>query len=54
LHGALKHKALKGAEIHTECEIVGIDTSTSCPSVTLDDGRVFAGDLLIGADGLHV
>ncbi|BCS25029.1 uncharacterized protein APUU_41473A [Aspergillus puulaauensis] len=53
LHGALKHQALKRAEVHTGCEIVGIDTSTSRPSVTLDDGRVFEGDLLIGADGLH-
>ncbi|KAL4914675.1 hypothetical protein BDW62DRAFT_204430 [Aspergillus aurantiobrunneus] len=53
LHGALKEQALQRAEIHTGCEIVAIDTSTARPSVTLDDGRVFHGDLLIGADGLQ-
>ncbi|KAL4982435.1 hypothetical protein BDW68DRAFT_192150 [Aspergillus falconensis] len=53
LHGALKAQALKTAEVHTGCEIVSVDTSTSRPSVTLQDGRVFEGDLLVGADGLH-
>ncbi|KAL4978988.1 hypothetical protein BDW66DRAFT_157852 [Aspergillus desertorum] len=53
LHGALKAQALKSAKVHTGCEIVSIDTSASRPSVTLEDGRVFEGDLLIGADGLH-
>ncbi|KAL4940200.1 hypothetical protein BDV06DRAFT_24395 [Aspergillus oleicola] len=53
LHDALKTQALKAAEIHTGCEIVAIDISTRRPSVTLDDGRVFDGDLLIGADGLQ-
>ncbi|KAL4882173.1 hypothetical protein BJY04DRAFT_227367 [Aspergillus karnatakaensis] len=53
LHGAIKEQALKTAEIYTSCEIVEIDASSERPSVTLDDGRVFEGDLLIGADGLH-
>ncbi|KAL4929775.1 uncharacterized protein BDV17DRAFT_297965 [Aspergillus undulatus] len=53
LHDALKDKALKRAQIHTGCEISAIDISTDRPSVTLDDGRVFTGDLLIGADGLQ-
>ncbi|KAL5335218.1 hypothetical protein BJX70DRAFT_401821 [Aspergillus crustosus] len=53
LHGAIKEQALKTAEVHTSCEIVEINTSTDRPSVKLDDGRIFEGDLLIGADGLH-
>ncbi|KAL2835817.1 hypothetical protein BJY01DRAFT_252322 [Aspergillus pseudoustus] len=53
LHGALKARALKTAEIHTGCNTIDIDISTDGPSVTLDDGRVFEGDLLIGADGLN-
>ncbi|KAL2810152.1 hypothetical protein BJX63DRAFT_328766 [Aspergillus granulosus] len=53
LHGALKARALKAAELHTGCNIIDIDISTDRPSVTLDDGRVFEGDLLIGADGLN-
>ncbi|KAL4794975.1 hypothetical protein BDV19DRAFT_178493 [Aspergillus venezuelensis] len=53
LHDSLKSQALKAAKIHTGCEIVTIDTSTSQPCVTLEDGRTFKGDLLIGADGLQ-
>ncbi|KAL4867784.1 hypothetical protein BDV12DRAFT_209604 [Aspergillus spectabilis] len=53
LHGAIKEQALKKAEVHTGCEIVEINISSERPSVTLDDGRVFEADLLIGADGLH-
>ncbi|KAL4747083.1 hypothetical protein BDW72DRAFT_206794 [Aspergillus terricola var. indicus] len=53
LHGALKAQALEAAKVHTGCEIVSVNTSTNRPSVTLDDGRVFEGDLLVGADGLH-
>ncbi|KAL4805176.1 hypothetical protein BDV18DRAFT_25535 [Aspergillus unguis] len=53
LHTAIKEKALEASEIHTGCNIVAIDISSSRPSVTLDDGRTFEGDLLIGADGLQ-
>ncbi|KAL2827944.1 hypothetical protein BDW59DRAFT_53118 [Aspergillus cavernicola] len=53
LHNALKDRARQTAEIHTGCKIVDIDISTNRPSVTLDDGRIFKGDLLIGADGLN-
>ncbi|KAL2788798.1 hypothetical protein BJX66DRAFT_352518 [Aspergillus keveii] len=53
LHGALKARALKTAEIHTGCNIIDIDISADRPAVTLDDGRVFEGDLLVGADGLN-
>ncbi|KAL3458970.1 hypothetical protein BJX64DRAFT_279559 [Aspergillus heterothallicus] len=53
LHDALKARALKTAEIYTGCNIIEIDISTDRPSVTLDDGRVFEGDLLVGADGLN-
>ncbi|KAL4787019.1 hypothetical protein BJX76DRAFT_345859 [Aspergillus varians] len=53
LHGALKEQALKRADVHTGCEIVAINSTTSRPSVILDDGRVFEGDVLIGADGLQ-
>lgn len=33
------------------CKIVGIDVDTG--RVRLDDGRVFSGDAVLGADGLH-
>ncbi|BCS30179.1 uncharacterized protein APUU_80482S [Aspergillus puulaauensis] len=53
LHTALKQQAQKVATIHTGCRIVSVGVSSDNPSVVLDDGRVFAADLLIGADGLH-
>ncbi|OJJ57935.1 hypothetical protein ASPSYDRAFT_152819 [Aspergillus sydowii CBS 593.65] len=53
LHTALKQQAQKVAVIHTGCRIVSVGVSSDNPSVVLDDGRVFAADLLIGADGLH-
>lgn len=52
LHTAIKEKALQFADIQTGCNIVSIDTSS--PSVTLDSGQVFYGDLVVGADGLQV
>lgn len=54
LHNHLKKRALETATLHTQCRIITIDISGSRPSVTLDDGRTFEADLLLGADGLHV
>ncbi|KAJ5730835.1 uncharacterized protein N7483_005343, partial [Penicillium malachiteum] len=53
LHNYLKNRALETADLHTKCKITAIDINSSRPSVTLEDGRVFEADLLIGADGLH-
>ncbi|KAI9369857.1 hypothetical protein BJX61DRAFT_536110 [Aspergillus egyptiacus] len=53
LHNALKKRAKRAAEILTGCKIVDVDTSTGHPSVDLDDGRTFEGDVPIGADGFH-
>ncbi|OJJ04459.1 hypothetical protein ASPVEDRAFT_196891 [Aspergillus versicolor CBS 583.65] len=53
LHTALKQQAEKVATIHTGCRIVTVGVSSDNPSVVLDDGQVFAADVLIGADGLH-
>ncbi|KAJ5733984.1 hypothetical protein N7493_002770, partial [Penicillium malachiteum] len=53
LHNYLKSRALETAELHTKCKITAIDINSSRPSVTLEDGRVFEADLLLGADGLH-
>lgn len=54
LHNALKKRALEFATLHTGCRIINIDIHTSRPLITLDDGRSFDADLLLGADGLHV
>ncbi|KAJ5109584.1 hypothetical protein N7532_002229, partial [Penicillium argentinense] len=53
LHNSLKLRALETAELHLKCKISEIDLDTPRPSVTLEDGRVFQADLLLGADGLH-
>ncbi|PLB52241.1 FAD/NAD(P)-binding domain-containing protein [Aspergillus steynii IBT 23096] len=52
LHNHLKQKALETATLHLECKIVNIDIMSARPSVSLDDGRTFECDLLLGADGL--
>lgn len=54
LHNYLKQRALQTATLHMGCKIVGIDVDSERPSVTLDNGDRFEGDLLLGADGLHV
>jgi salicylate hydroxylase len=54
LHNHLKHRASKTATLHTGCKIVDVSLDGAHPSVTLDDGRTFKVDLLLGADGLHV
>ncbi|KAJ5363870.1 FAD/NAD(P)-binding domain-containing protein [Penicillium cataractarum] len=57
LHEALKAKAtsLHGpgvpVTIHLRCKVVGCDPAHA--SLTLSDGTVVQGDLLIGADGVH-
>ncbi|OJK00091.1 hypothetical protein ASPACDRAFT_51918 [Aspergillus aculeatus ATCC 16872] len=53
LHNYLKQRAMQTATLHMGCKIVGIDVDSERPSVTLDNGARFEGDLLLGADGLH-
>ncbi|KAJ5484668.1 Monooxygenase FAD-binding [Penicillium expansum] len=53
LHNHLKQRALETATLHTRCRITEVNVEGACPSVTLDDGRTFKADLLLGADGLH-
>jgi salicylate hydroxylase len=58
LHNKLKSEATSTSrdgvpvKLHLACKVVDIDLYNAC--VTLEDGRVFNGDLLLGADGLHV
>ena len=58
LHNKLKSEATSTSRdgvpvtLHLACKVVDIDLNKA--SVTLDDGRIFDGDLLLGADGLHV
>ncbi|RAL16776.1 FAD/NAD(P)-binding domain-containing protein [Aspergillus homomorphus CBS 101889] len=53
LHNYLKQRALQTATLHMGCKIVSIDVTSERPSVTLENGERFEGDLLLGADGLH-
>ncbi|PYH40157.1 FAD/NAD(P)-binding domain-containing protein [Aspergillus saccharolyticus JOP 1030-1] len=53
LHNHLKQRALETATLHMGCKIVSIDVDRERPSITLDNGERFEGDLLLGADGLH-
>ena len=39
-------------ELKTSCRVIDVDPYTAI--TTLDDGRVFQGDLVVGADGVHV
>jgi salicylate hydroxylase len=58
LHNKLKSEATSlsrdgvPVKLHLACKVVDIDLYNAC--VTLEDGRIFDGDLLLGADGLHV
>ena len=54
LHNNLKNRAIETATLHTQCHIHEVELEGPRPSVRLSDGRSFDGDLLIGADGLHV
>ncbi|KAI4849472.1 FAD/NAD(P)-binding domain-containing protein [Aureobasidium sp. EXF-8845] len=58
LHNKLKSEATSTSrdgvpvKLHLACKVVDIDLYNAC--VTLEDGRIFNGDLLLGADGLHI
>ncbi|KAH0367998.1 FAD/NAD(P)-binding domain-containing protein, partial [Aureobasidium melanogenum] len=57
LHNKLKSEATSTTragvpvQLHLACKVTDIDLYNA--SVTLEDGRIFNGDLLLGADGLH-
>ncbi|KAG9964978.1 FAD/NAD(P)-binding domain-containing protein, partial [Aureobasidium melanogenum] len=57
LHNKLKSEATSTTragvpvQLHLACKVTDIDLYNA--SVTLEDGRTFNGDLLLGADGLH-
>ncbi|KAG9925081.1 FAD/NAD(P)-binding domain-containing protein, partial [Aureobasidium melanogenum] len=57
LHNKLKSEATSTTragipvQLHLACKVTDIDLYNS--NVTLEDGRTFNGDLLLGADGLH-
>ncbi|OAA78696.1 FAD binding domain-containing protein [Akanthomyces lecanii RCEF 1005] len=57
LHNALKWLASRddgpGIPVifHLDCEVVGYDFQA--PSITLKDGSLICGDLVVGADGVH-
>lgn len=58
LHNKLKSEATSQSrpgvpvQLHLACMVSDVDLINA--SVTLEDGRIFEGDLLLGADGLHV
>ncbi|KAE8346126.1 hypothetical protein BDV24DRAFT_158923 [Aspergillus arachidicola] len=57
LHAALKERAQSAdgpgqpVLLHTSSQVRRVDTSTA--TVELVDGRIFSGDVIIGADGVH-
>ncbi|KAH0403898.1 FAD/NAD(P)-binding domain-containing protein, partial [Aureobasidium melanogenum] len=57
LHNKLKSEATSTTragvpvQLHLACKVTDVDLHNA--SVTLEDGRTFNGDLLLGADGLH-
>jgi 2-polyprenyl-6-methoxyphenol hydroxylase-like FAD-dependent oxidoreductase len=38
-----------GAKINLNCDVISVETDT--PSVTLSSGKVYTGDVVVGADG---
>lgn len=53
LHNVLKSRALEeDISIHSGCKLARIDADEG--HVELQDGRRFYGDVLLGADGVHV
>lgn len=40
-----------GVVMRLGCDVVDVDSSEESPSVTLADGEVVRGDVIIGADG---
>lgn len=54
LAAALTAEALRrGIEVRHGAEVAGVAESAAGVQVTLDDGTTVAGDLLVGADGVH-
>ncbi|KAF2648392.1 FAD binding domain-containing protein [Lophiostoma macrostomum CBS 122681] len=56
LHNKLKQAATDSAgsgraELHTSSQVVAIDPATA--SITLENGIIFEGDVIIAADGVH-
>jgi 2-polyprenyl-6-methoxyphenol hydroxylase-like FAD-dependent oxidoreductase len=57
-HNALKKAALERdgdldpIALHTGCQITSVDPEQG--SITLEDGQKMTGDILVGADGVHV
>ncbi|SLM37660.1 salicylate hydroxylase [Lasallia pustulata] len=52
LHDSMRRLAVElGVEIRTACRVMSYDTET--PSLTLQDGISFTGDLIIAADGIN-
>lgn len=41
------------ARIINNARVSNVDVTGPTPSVTIDDGRIFTGDILIGADGIN-
>ena len=58
LHNKLKSEATSTSrpgvpvKLHLACNVTDMDLANA--RVTLQDGRIFEGDVLLGADGLHV
>jgi salicylate hydroxylase len=58
LHNKLKSESTSTSKsgvpvtLHLACQVTDVDLINAI--VTLDDGRTFEGDVLLGADGLHV
>jgi hypothetical protein len=53
LHTALREKALSdGANLRLSCKVASVDPKKA--EVTLENGEKVSGDLLLGADGVHV
>lgn len=56
-HNALKAAAVSAdrdgepVTLHTACKVVSVDEAAG--TVTLEDGREFHGDVILGADGVH-
>ncbi|KAJ3962256.1 hypothetical protein N0V92_000987 [Colletotrichum tropicale] len=49
LHSNLKHKE----RVLTSTRAVSVDIMESSARVTTEDGQVFSGDIVVGADGIH-
>lgn len=58
LHEELKRRAQSEdgpgtpVELHTSCRVLEVDTDLA--TAVLENGETFKGDVLLGADGVHV